>query len=74
MRFMVTRARGSKKKSRAGLTFKKLRHNDKEGLTESKAVKCRLAQLSVIKRPVLELTGRKLLVEFKTEVYAASLK
>jgi arsenate reductase len=33
-----------------------------------------LAQPSIIKRPVLELGGGKLMVGFKPEAYAAALK
>ncbi len=55
--------------NRAGTTFRKLPDPDKEGLTERKALALMLAQPSMIKRPVLELSGR-LLVGFKPEVYA----
>ncbi|MGE0061210.1 MAG: ArsC family reductase [Xanthobacteraceae bacterium] len=57
--------------NRAGTTFKKLPDKDKEGLTETKAIKLMLAQPSMIKRPVLELPGGKLLVGFKPEAYAS---
>jgi arsenate reductase len=59
--------------NRAGLTFKKLPDKDKQGLTETKAIKLMLAQPSMIKRPVLELGGGKLLVGFKPDAYAAAL-
>jgi Spx/MgsR family transcriptional regulator len=59
--------------NRAGTTFRKLPENDKEGLTEVKAIKLMLAQPSMIKRPVLELGGGKLLVGFKPEQYGAAL-
>jgi arsenate reductase len=59
--------------NKAGTTFKKLPEKDKEGLTESRAIKLMLAQPSMIKRPVLELGGGKLLVGFKPEAYAAAL-
>ena len=59
--------------NRAGTTFKKLPEKDKEGLTEKKAIVLMLAQPSMIKRPVLDLGGGKLLVGFKPEQYAASL-
>ena len=59
--------------NRAGLTFKKLPDKDKEGLTEAKAIKLMLAQPSMIKRPVLELPGGKLLVGFKPEAYEAAM-
>ncbi len=55
--------------NRAGLTFKKLPHKDKAGLTERKAIALMLAQPSMIKRPVLELGGGKMLVGFKPEQY-----
>ena len=55
--------------NRAGLTFKKLPDKDKEGLTEKKALALMLRQPSMIKRPVLDLGGGKLLVGFKPEQY-----
>jgi arsenate reductase (glutaredoxin) len=59
--------------NRAGTTFRKLPDKDKEGLTEKKAIALMLAQPSIIKRPVLELGGGKLLVGFKPELYAAAV-
>ena len=59
--------------NRAGTTFKKVPDKDKEGLTEKKAIALMLAQPSMIKRPVLELSGGKLLVGFKPDAYAAAL-
>ncbi len=59
--------------NRAGTTFKKLPDKDKEGLTEKKAIALMLAQPSMIKRPVLELPGGKLLVGFKPEIYKETL-
>jgi arsenate reductase len=56
--------------NKAGTTFRKLADADKANLTESKAVRLMLAQPSLIKRPVLELPGGKLLVGFKPEQYA----
>jgi len=56
--------------NKAGTTFKKLPDSDKEGLTEKKAIALMLAQPSMIKRPVLELGGGKLLVGFKPDDYA----
>jgi arsenate reductase len=58
--------------NRAGTTFRKLPDKDKEGLTEKKAIALMLAQPSMIKRPVLELGGGKLLVGFKPEEYGAA--
>ena len=60
--------------NRAGTTFKKLPDKDKEGLSEKKAIALMLKQPSMIKRPVLELSGGKLLVGFKPEEYGASLR
>ena len=59
--------------NRAGTTFKKLPDKDKEGVTEQKAIALMLSQPSMIKRPVLELGGGKLLVGFKPEIYAESV-
>ena len=56
--------------NRTGTTFKKLPEKDKEGLTEKKAIALMLAQPSMIKRPVLELGGGRILVGFKPEDYA----
>ena len=60
--------------NRAGTTFKKLPDKDKNGLTEKKAIALMLAQPSMIKRPVLELSGGKLLVGFKPEQYAEAVR
>jgi arsenate reductase (glutaredoxin) len=57
--------------NKAGTTFRKLPDKDKQGLAEKKAVALMLAQPSLIKRPVLELSGGKLLVGFKPEQYEA---
>jgi arsenate reductase len=46
---------------------------DKEGLSEKKAIALMLAQPSMIKRPVLELGGSRLLVEFSPELYEKSV-
>ena len=58
---------------RAGTTFKKLPDKDKANVTEKKAIALMLAQPSMIKRPVLELGGSRLLVGFKPEQYADAL-
>ena len=54
--------------NRAGTTFRKLAENDKNGLTERRAVMLMLDQPSMIKRPVLDV-GDKLLVGFKLDLY-----
>ena len=55
--------------NRAGTTFRKLPEKDKAAITEKKAIALMLEQPSMIKRPVLELPGGKLLVGFKPEEY-----
>jgi arsenate reductase (glutaredoxin) len=55
--------------NRAGTTFRKLPDVDKEGLNERKALALMLAQPSMIKRPVLDLGGKRV-VGFKPEIYA----
>ena len=59
--------------NRAGTTFKKLPDKEKDGITQAKALTLMLKQPSMIKRPVLEAGGGKLLVGFKPELYAATL-
>jgi arsenate reductase len=56
--------------NRAGSTFRKLPDRDKEGITETRAIKLMLEQPSMIKRPVLE-RGSKILVGFSPEKYSA---
>ena len=56
--------------NRAGTTFRALPDADKAGLDADRAVALMLAQLSMIKRPVLDL-GDRTLVGFKPELYAA---
>ncbi len=60
--------------NKAGTTFRKLPDADKDNLTEAKAIKLMLAQPSMIKRPVLEIGGGKILVGFKPEAYSAAFK
>lgn len=55
--------------NRAGTTFRKLPEKDKASVNEKKAIALMLEQPSMIKRPVLELPGGKLLVGFKLEEY-----
>ncbi len=54
--------------NRSGTTFRKLPDNEKDGLSEKKAIALMLDQPSMIKRPVLDVGG-KLLVGFKPEQY-----
>ena len=55
--------------NRAGTTFRKLPDADKHGLNQQTGIALMLANLSLIKRPVLEGKG-PLLVGFKPESYA----
>jgi arsenate reductase (glutaredoxin) len=55
--------------NRAGTTFRKLSDEDRENVSDKKAMALMLAQPSMIKRPVLDVDGR-LTVGFKPEVYA----
>ena len=57
--------------NRAGTTFRKLPDAEKENLTERKAIALMLAQPSMIKRPVLDLGGKRV-VGFKPEIYAST--
>jgi arsenate reductase (glutaredoxin) len=59
--------------NRAGTTFRVLPEEQKQGLDAVKAIALMLEQPSMIKRPVLDLGGGKLLVGFKPEAYAAAL-
>jgi len=58
--------------NRSGTTFRKLPDKDKEGLTEKKAIALMVDQPSMIRRPVLDVSG-KLLVGFKPEIYEKTL-
>jgi arsenate reductase (glutaredoxin) len=58
--------------NRAGTTFRKLPDADRDGLNERKALALMLAQPSMIKRPVLDLGGKRL-VGFKPEIYASEV-
>jgi arsenate reductase len=57
--------------NRAGTTFRKLPDQDKAGIDAKNAVALMLAQPSMIKRPVLDLGGGKLVVGFSPENYGA---
>jgi len=60
--------------NRAGTSFRRLPDADKQDLDREKAIGLMLAQPSLIKRPVLEIGGRKPLVGFKPDIYAAAFK
>lgn len=57
--------------NRAGTTFKKLPDADRQGLGAEMAIALMLAQPSMIKRPMLDLGGRRI-VGFKPEAYDAA--
>jgi arsenate reductase (glutaredoxin) len=59
--------------NRAGQTFRKLSDKDKSGINENKAIALMLAQPSMIKRPVLDIGGGKLLIGFAPELYGKSV-
>jgi arsenate reductase (glutaredoxin) len=59
--------------NRAGTTFRKLPESEKANVDARKAVQLMLAQPSMIKRPVLEFGGGKLVVGFAPETYRAAL-
>jgi arsenate reductase (glutaredoxin) len=58
--------------NRAGTTFRKLPEAARMELDEARAVALMLEQPSMVKRPVLDLGGRRL-VGFRPEAYAAAL-
>jgi Spx/MgsR family transcriptional regulator len=60
--------------NRAGTTFRALPDKDKAGVTEKKAIALMLDQPSMIKRPVLELNGGRLLVGYKPETYRDAVR
>lgn len=59
--------------NRAGTTFRKLPDKDRQALDADKAMALMLAQPSLIKRPVLDLGGGKLLVGFMSDLYSEAL-
>jgi Spx/MgsR family transcriptional regulator len=59
--------------NRSGMTFRKLPDADKANLTEKKAIALMRAQPSMIKRPVLEVSG-ELIVGFRPETYADAFR
>ena len=59
--------------NRAGTTFRQLPDADKASLTERKAIALMLGQPSMIKRPVLDVSGA-LIVGFKPETYATAFR
>lgn len=58
--------------NRAGTTFRKLPEADKQGLNENRAIALMLTQPSMIKRPVLERGGTRL-IGFDAAAWQAAL-
>jgi arsenate reductase len=58
--------------NRAGTTFRKLPESAKTNVDSRKALRLMLDQPSMIKRPVLELGGGKLVIGFTAENYQAT--
>jgi arsenate reductase len=58
--------------NRAGTTFRKLPDDQKQDLTESRAIAMMMAQPSMIRRPVLAI-GERLVVGFDTGEYEAAI-
>lgn len=58
--------------NRAGTTFRKLPEAEREGLDEARAIALMIAQPSMIKRPLLEARGQRLL-GFSPAAYEAAL-
>ena len=54
----------------AGTTFRQLPDRDKADLDAKAAIKLMVAHPSLIKRPVLDVGGGKILIGFKPELYA----
>ncbi len=60
--------------NRAGMTFRKLPDKDKAGIDAKKALALMMAQPSMIKRPVLDLGGGRLVVGFSPELYGEAVR
>ena len=58
--------------NRAGTTFRKLPEDQKQGITERRAIEMMLAQPSMIRRPVLGL-GDRLIVGFDPAAYDTAI-
>ncbi|MFL6797843.1 MAG: ArsC family reductase [Xanthobacteraceae bacterium] len=54
--------------NRAGTTFRKLSEHDKDVRSETQAIRLMLAQPSMIRRPVLDVSG-KLVIGFSPQTY-----
>lgn len=59
--------------NKSSTTFRALPEADRQGIDRAKAIDLMLAEPTMIKRPVLDLGGGKLLVGFKPDNYTAAL-
>ncbi|WP_454813699.1 ArsC family reductase [Labrys neptuniae] len=59
--------------NKSSTTFRALPEADRQSIDRAKAIALMLAEPTMIKRPVLDLGGGKLLVGFKPDNYAAAL-
>jgi arsenate reductase len=59
--------------NKSGMTFRKLPPQEQKVSGAKQAIALMLQQPSMIKRPVLELSGGKLVVGFKPELYEVAL-
>jgi arsenate reductase (glutaredoxin) len=59
--------------NRAGTTFRKLPDKDRAVADAKKAIALMLDQPSMIKRPVLDVGGGRIVVGFKPELYAGAV-
>ena len=59
--------------NRSGLTFRNLPEADQQGIDAGKAIALMLAHPSMIKRPVLELGGGRVLAGFRPETYEGAV-
>ena len=59
--------------NRSGLTFRNLPDEDRQDINAGKAIELMLAHPSMIKRPVLELGGGRVLAGFRPETYTSEV-
>ena len=59
--------------NRSGLTFRNLPDEDRQDIDAEKAIELMLANPSMIKRPVLELGGGRVLAGFRPETYKSEV-
>jgi arsenate reductase len=59
--------------NRSGLTFRNLPEEDRRDIDADRAIELMLAHPSMIKRPVLELGGGRVLAGFRPETYKSEV-